>query len=347
MEQKKARIGIIGCGQIVKIRHAPELADCEWAEPAGFYDFFPERAAEYVKQYGGRVYASSREMLNDPKVDGVVICTANNAHAALACEALAAGKYVLCEKLMATTMEDAAAVVRAEAQADTFFMAAHNQRFTLGHRMGKKLLDSGKMGKVLSFRCTLAHAGPERFSVYRSNSTWYFDKAASGLGCVSDLGIHKCDILMHLLGEPFETVGAVAGTRHKRGADGKLAEIYDNAVCVLQTRSGVMGTLNLSYTNYSGMENATVYYCENGVLRVHCSPNCALEVIMDGGETVRYMDVPQPRSGIMEAFTHAIVTGGASPVPAVEAERALQTVFAIDEAARGKKIVRIGGKAGK
>lgn len=340
-KQQKARIGIIGCGQIVKIRHAPELATSDWAEPAGFYDFFPERAQDYAKQYGGKAYESYQEMLNDPDVDGVVICTANDAHAPIAQEAMAAGKYVLCEKPMATTLDDAQALVETDRQSKVFFMAAHNQRFTLAHRMAKELIDSGKMGRVLSFRCTLAHPGPERFSVNRSNSTWYFNKAASGLGCVSDLGIHKCDILMHILGEPFTRVAAIAGTRDKRDETGKLAAVYDNAVCVLETASGVMGTLNLSYTNYSGMENATVYYCEKGVLRVQCDPVYALEVIMDGAETVRYQDVAQPRSGIMDAFGEAIVNGKPSPVPADEALRAMKTVFAIDEAARSGKMIEL------
>lgn len=341
MERKKAKIGIIGCGQIVKIRHAPELADSEWAEPAGFYDFFPERAQDYADKIGGKAYAAYQEMLADPEVDGVVICTANDAHAPIAMEAMAAGKYVLCEKPMATSMEDAERMVEADKRAKTFFMAAHNQRFTLGHRMAKELIESGRMGKVLSFRCTLAHEGPERFSVNRSGSTWYFNKTASGLGCISDLGIHKCDILMHIIGEPFVRVSAIAGTRDKKDETGKLAQVYDNAVCVLETASGVMGTLNLSYTNYSGMENATVYYCEKGVLRISSEPDRALEVIMDRAETVRYSDVAKPRSGVIDAFAKAIVNGEPSPVPAEEALRAMKTVFAIGEAAETGKMVTI------
>lgn len=340
---KKARIGIIGCGQIVKLRHAHELAECAWAETAGYSDFVPERAQAFASQYGGRAYAGYQDMLRDPEVDGVVICTANNAHAPMSVEALHAGKSVLCEKPMASGLAGAEAILEAERGSSGFFMAAHNQRFTMAHRKAKALLESGAMGRVLSFRCTLAHPGPERFSVNRTNSCWYLNKAASGLGCISDLGIHKCDILMHLLGEPLARVAAIAGTRDKRDETGSLAQVYDNAVCVLETPSGVMGTLNLSYTNYSGMENTTVYYCEKGVLRCHYYPDCALEVVMDGAETVRYFDVPQPGSGVMDAFARAIVEGGPSPVPAGEALRAMRAVFAIEEAARTQKMVSLDG----
>ena len=79
------------------------------------------------------------------------------------------------------------------------------------------------------------------------------------------MGIHKCDVLSYLLGEPFIRVGAIGGTRDKCDAEGRLVDVYDNAVCVLESRSGVMGTLNLSYSNYGPMENGTVYYCQKGV----------------------------------------------------------------------------------
>lgn len=62
---KKARIGIIGCGQIVKLRHAHELAECAWAETAGYSDFVPERAQAFASQYGGRAYAGYQDMLRD------------------------------------------------------------------------------------------------------------------------------------------------------------------------------------------------------------------------------------------------------------------------------------------
>lgn len=337
MKMGKAKIGIIGCGQIVKLRHAPELVDCLFAEPAGFYDFQRERAEDYAGKYGGKVYDTYQQMLEDPEVDGVVICTANDAHAPIAIDALEAGKCVLCEKPMSTTLEDAYRVAEAERKSRGFFMAAHNQRFNLAHRTAKAILDRGEMGKILSFRCTLAHEGPERYSVNRSNSTWYLKKASSGLGCISDLGIHKCDILMHLLGEPFVRVSAIAGTRDKKDENGDPADVYDNAVCIMETASGVMGTLNLSYTNYSGMENATVYYCEKGVLRISSDPKCVLEVIMDGGVTSYYKDVDNPASGVMDAFAKAIINKEESPVSAGEAVKAMEVVFAIEEAARKKE----------
>ena len=335
MEQNRCpRIGIIGCGQIAKIRHVPELAESKDAELAGFYDYVPGHARTLANRYGGKVYDQYEEMLDDETIDGVVICTSNDSHGRISMEALKRDKYVLCEKPMCMSLKEAGQVLEAEQESKAFYMAAHNQRFTLAHRKAKEILMGGQLGKVIAFRCTLAHDGPERFSINRSTSTWYLNKRNSGFGCITDLGIHKCDVLGYLLGEPFIRVGAIAGTRDKCDAEGRLVDVYDNAVCVLESRSGVMGTLNLSYSNYGPMENGTVYYCQKGVLRVQYSQDCALEVIMDSGEKVRYISQENPSSQVVSTFVKAIQDHGPSPVPAKESYEAMRVVSAIEESAR-------------
>lgn len=337
----KPRIGIIGCGQIAKIRHVPELAKSENAELAGFYDYIPEHAEVLANQYGGKVYDRYEDMLADDTIDGVVICTSNDSHGRISVEALKQNKNVLCEKPMCMSLEEAKTVVEAEKESKAFYMAAHNQRFTLAHRKAKEILESGKMGRVLSFRCTLAHTGPENFSVNRSTSTWYLNKKSSGFGCVTDLGIHKCDVISYVIGEPFTRVAAIAGTRDKRDAEGNFVDVYDNAACVLETSSGIMGTLNLSYSNYGPMENGMYFYCEHGVLRIYNNADCALEVIMKSGEKTSYFSEPNACSNVVDTFAKAIANREASPVAAQESYDAMRVVFAIEESSRTGKFVEI------
>lgn len=339
--KKRPKIGIIGCGQIAKIRHVPELAKSEFAELAGFYDFVPEHARKLAEQYGGTVYDKYEDMLDDTNIDGVVICTSNDSHASISIEALNKGKYVLCEKPMCMNLEEADRVVKADEKSSAFYMAAHNQRFNLAHRKAREVLKSGQMGKVISFRCCLAHTGPEHFSVNRSTSTWYLNKKSSGFGCITDLGIHKCDVISYLLEEPFVRVGAIAGTRDKKDSQGNFVDVYDNAVCVLESESGIMGTLNLSYSNYGPMENGVVLFCEKGVLRVQYDPDCALEVIMASGEKIRYISEANPSSGVVDAFARAILEDGKSPVAAEESRQAMKVVAAIEESARTGAFVEL------
>ena len=106
-------IGIIGCGKIAQVRHIPEYAANPGAQLAAYYDLNPARAAELAKKYGGKAYASVEELLADKKIDAVSVCTSNVTHAEITIAALKAGKHVLCEKPMATTLADCEAMVRA------------------------------------------------------------------------------------------------------------------------------------------------------------------------------------------------------------------------------------------
>ncbi len=340
------KIAIIGCGLIAQERHAPELSENPLAEVAGFFDPWTERAEKCAERYGGKVYKSYQEVLDDPEVTGVVICTSNDSHCAMSIEAMKAGKYVLCEKPVATTLEDARKIAKAQETSEVFFMAAQNQRFHLAHRKAKELIESGAMGKVLSFRCTLAHEGPEYYGFGRNRNTWYLNKSTSGLGCVTDLGIHKCDMLIYVLGERFKKAAAFAGVLDKTDEEGKPIEVYDNAVAILETESGVMGTLNLSYTNYSGMDNSTIIYCQKGIIKAMCDEECPLEVIMfyDKERSCYYNKLHKEdrvQSGVMQAFVNAVYNGTGSPIPVQESVHAIETVCAIDESARTKTIVEI------
>ena len=101
------RIGIIGCGKIAQVRHLPEYAANPHVELAGYYDLNTQRAQEMAAQYGGKVYESYFDLLNDPSIDAVSICVENRSHAEISTAALYAGKHVLCEKPMAMRYEDA------------------------------------------------------------------------------------------------------------------------------------------------------------------------------------------------------------------------------------------------
>lgn len=102
-------IGILGCGMITQVRHAPEYARDPRAKITLVWDADPTRAREMADRYGAEVAATPEALWTSPLVDAVSVCTPNHLHGPQTVAALGAGKHVLCEKPMASSLDEARA----------------------------------------------------------------------------------------------------------------------------------------------------------------------------------------------------------------------------------------------
>ncbi len=341
------RIGVIGCGKITVVRHAPEYHENPNCELIGWYDAFPERAQAMADLYGGKVCASVDELLA-LRPDAVSVCVANCDHASVTIQALSAGCHVLCEKPMAVSLEECEAMAEAASRTGKRLMLGHNQRFNAAHIEAKKLIASGKMGKVLSFHTVFAHPGPEGWT--GSNNSWFYNKQRAGLGVLADLGIHKTDLIHFILGEPVVAVTAMMATVHKTLPDGSPIPVDDNALCIYRMQSGAVGQLHVSWTNYGKEDNSTRIYCENGVIRLYDDPEYSLIIEHDKSEDEKFqLDVmttnekqtvgKRTSTGVIDAFVESILTDTNSVADADEAVKAMRVVFAAElSALEGKTI---------
>ncbi len=343
------RYGIVGCGAIAQRRHIPECVDNPNSSLVALCDPNYERAEGISKAYGGvaKCYTDYAEMLKDPNVDAVVVSGPNKLHAEQSIQALAAGKHVLCEKPMATTREDAKAMIAASEKAGKYLMIGLNQRLMSPHRRAKEILDSGRLGKVLAFRTAFQHPGPESWSVDGGGS-WFFQKGAAFMGVTGDLGVHKADLLRWLLGQEFVEVGGFISTLDKKGPDGKLIDLDDNAFLKLRTSGGVLGSMILSWTNYGPEENYTILFCEKGVLSIGTDPTYGVVVDYRNGEKELHKvgeiatNTRQVPSGIIDSFTDAIQGGRKPLIDGVEGYRSLDVILTAMDAAREGKILKLG-----
>lgn len=319
-------VGIIGCGKIAQVRHLPEYAENECAKIYGLYDLNQERAAQLAKQYGARAYASAEELLADPAIDAVSVCTANFAHAEITIAALKAGKHVLCEKPMATTLEDCRAMVDAAKAANRCLMIGHNQRLAKAHVKAKALLNEGVIGRLISVRTSFGHSGPETWTVDQGKNIWFFDKTKAQMGVMADLGIHKTDLLQYLCDSHIKRATAKLATLDKRDAAGDLISVDDNAVCIYELENGVMATMIASWCYYGAEDNSTILYGTQGILRIYDDPEHSIVLIRRDG-TKAYFDVEaiqtndnQTKSGVIDEWIDCL---SASRAPAISGEEAL------------------------
>lgn len=342
------KVGLIGCGKIGQVRHLPEYAANEDCVITALYDVNTERAKALAQQYGATAYESCEALLASD-VEAVSICSANTSHAQIAMAALAAGKHVLCEKPMATTLADCEAMVSAAKKAGKRLMIGQNQRLAGAHVKAKELIDAGAIGRVLTFKTAFCHGGPETWSVDPGLNTWFFDKTRAAMGAMADLGVHKTDLIQYLIGQTIVEVSAKLTVLDKKFADGSPITVDDNAFCIYKMDGGAMGTMTVSWTNYGAEDNSTVIWGTEGVLRIYDHPEHTLVLVKKSGET-EYYDVDQIQtndnqtaSGVIDMFIDCIKDEHAPYITGESALTAMRAVFGAIESSEKGCAVKVNG----
>lgn len=341
------RVGIAGCGKIAQVRHLPEYKAHPDAHIFGLFDLNRERAESLAREYGAKVYDSYEAMLADPSIDAVSVCAANAAHAEMTVNALNAGKHVLCEKPMATTLADCERMVRAARDSGKTLMIGQNQRLAAAHVKARELIAAGAIGRVITFTVAFRHCGPETWSVDPGANTWFFDKNKAVLGVMADLGVHKTDLIQFLTGQTITEVTACLSTLDKKYADGTPISVDDNAACIYRLSGGAVGTMAVSWTDYWGEDNSTVLYGTEGVMRIYENPAHSI-VLQKRGAGEEFFDLDpmqtndaQHKSGVIDLFVDHLMDPKKPCISGESVLTAMRAVFAAEESSRTGRAVRI------
>jgi predicted dehydrogenase len=240
-------------------------------------------------------------------------------------------------------MKEGRAMVAAAAANKKQCMIGHNQRLHIAHVRGKKLLQSGILGKPLAFATFWAHGGPEGWSVDGQNCH-FFKKNLAVWGALADLGVHKIDLLRWLLEDEFVEVTAMCETLQKKHCD-----VEDTAFCTLRTQKGLLGQMFAGWIHKPGSDNSTIIYCEKGILRLEDDPEFTVIAELATGEKhcIRTRGIQtnekggQHASGVIDGFIDAIKAGKPVPIPASDVLGSLATVVACVEASKRGRAVKV------
>ena len=339
------KIGIIGCGKIAQVRHIPEYMANEKTEIVAYYDLNYERAKDLASRYGGKAYSSVDELLKSD-VDAVSVCTSNATHAQITIKALEEKKDVLCEKPMAITLEECIEMDRVAKKSNKILMIGQNQRLTKAHQWAHKLIENGEIGRVISFKTTFGHKGPETWSVDPGKNTWFFDKTKAGMGAMADLGIHKTDLIDFLLDDAPSKVTARLATLDKKDSNGNPIGVDDNAFCIYEMKNGAVGTMVASWTFYGKEDNSTVIYGSDGSMKIYSDPLHSIVVEKKKGEVIQYdidkiqTNDSQTSSGVIDEFVNSLERGYAD-ISSSSVLPAMKAVFAAIESSKSGKTIEI------
>lgn len=339
---KMLKVAVIGCGSIARLRHLLEYKANKQVDIVAVCDIVEERAEEMAELYGAKAYTNYKAVIKLADIDAISVCLPNYLHAPVSIDALNSGKHVLCEKPMATSTEEAEAMISAAKTNGKKLMVAHNQRFVSSHQAAKKIMDSGKLGKIYSFKTTFGHGGPEGWSIDGAES-WFFNKEQAFIGAMGDLGVHKADLMRYLVGE-FAEVGSFIETNAKQNT-----EVDDNAVCILRTESGIIGTLSASWAYAPSSDNSTIIYGENGILRLEADPEYSLIEEYRNGDVINHKlgkiqsndEGGQTNTHVIDHFVECIVENKEPLISGEEGMKSLQVILAALKSQETKQIISL------
>ena len=261
MSNRKFRTGVIGCGGISQV-HMNALMGMDNVQIVAVCDIREDRAQTAAKKTGApRVYTDWHELLRDPEVEVVHLCTPHYLHAPMTVEALAAGKHVLTEKPMATTLEDARAMIAASEQpgAPTLGVIFQN-RYNDAVKKARAILESGDAGAFLGARADVSW---RREAPYYHDSGWRGTKKMEGAGSLINQSIHTLD-LMSYLGGPIEKVRGSVFTGLLEGQ----IEVEDNCAAVALYAGGQRAVIHTTNNNVCDAPVELELYCEKYNLRL-------------------------------------------------------------------------------
>ena len=342
-QDSRIRFGVIGCG-VVAPTHAIALEGIARAELVAVADNSESRVQNFAREFGvPKAYTSHEELLADPDIDAICVCTPHHLHAPIAIDAARAGKHVLIEKPMATNLADADELIRLCDEGDLRLGVVFQHRFDAASTHIKRLVDDGDLGTI-----ALASVYVKWFRAadYYDPSSWRGKWDTAGGGVLVNQAIHALDVLCWFVGDVKSVVGYAGARVHD-------IEVEDTAAAAIRFACGAFGVVEASTTTYPQTDerieiagSAGTVTIEGGQIVQHElagrraeTPEFVLEDSRFRGKS--YYGTSHPR--VIEDFVEAIHEGRAPAVDGREGRKVLEVIFAIYESSRTGREVVLGG----
>jgi len=248
---------IVGCGRIAQ-RHAEHIQ--KKGKLIAVCDIDKRKAELMASQFGCAHYTDLSEMLlNGEAIDVVSICSPNGLHAAHSIQALKSSKHVLCEKPMAISVQDCGEMIKEAERANKRLFIVKQNRFNPPVAAVKKIIDEGKLGKILSVQLNCFwNRNPE----YYENS-WKGSLDLDG-GTLYTQFSHFIDLLYWMIGDVKAVSAIVKNANHEN-----IIEFEDEGVVIVEFYNGAIGTIHYSVNSFeSNMEGSISIFGEKGTVKI-------------------------------------------------------------------------------
>ncbi len=253
------RVGLVGCGAIGELR-AQALSQTPGFSLVAVADLDSSRAGAFAAKHKATAEKNWNSLAARNDLDAVVVSTPPSSHAEISIAALQAGKHVLCEKPLARTPDECRHMMDAAERAGKLLATGFNYRFYPSVMKAREFFDAGVIGELDHVR---AYTG---YSATAHHQAWLHDAEVMGGGSLRDNGIHLIDTLLYFFGDPVEVHGAASSSVWN------FPGCEDNGFAVIRNARGNIGTLQSSWTEWSGYKFSIEIYGTRGCIKIRCFP---------------------------------------------------------------------------
>ncbi|WP_221566013.1 Gfo/Idh/MocA family protein [Alkalihalobacillus sp. TS-13] len=229
------KIGMMSFAHMHAYSYANGLKKLSDVEIVGIFDEDKDRGTEVAKKYAAEFFSDQAAFLNE-EMDAVIICSENIRHKEMVMNAAKAKKHILCEKPIATTVEDAKEMIEACEENGVILQIAFPVRFSLPIQQVKQMIDKHELGEIVAFRTTNRGQNP---------GGWFIDQARSGGGAVLDHTVHMVDIMRWYSDKEISSVHAIVDSYFHD------IEIDDAGILTLEFEDGVIASHDASWSRFS------------------------------------------------------------------------------------------------
>lgn len=296
------RWGLIGASNIAETRMIPAFRALGH-EIVGVLSSSTYHVDDFAQRNELPRYTDSINDFLSWDMDCVYISSTNDKHAEHAIASLNAGKHVLCEKPLSTSIEDAKNMIRASENNSLILATNHHLRSAPAHQMAKTIINSGQIGKILSIQMnwTICFRGWHR--------EWLYSDVARGAGVFFNLTTHHADLARFLLGEDLVSVVA-----NSNNLGFEKSEVPDESVCIFVSDSGTLISTHESF-NVPFSESSLEIFGSDGSIFIRNAmsqdPDAELFLSSDFGvEAIDCGDVYDLYVHTLQKFEDAILGNG-------------------------------------
>ncbi len=339
MNKKILNVAVVGCGPMAKVHHTRALKALDCANLYAVCDDDPkvlDDIYEHIADPKVLKISDYLELVNDEKLDAVIISTPDQLHLEMTEAFLRAGKAVLCEKPMALTAEECIRMMEVERETGGKLTIGQICRYTPGFIKAKELVDAGRIGELTYVESEYAH----NYNHSRGNRDWRLHPlrhVVVGGGC------HPIDLLRWIAGDPVEVFGY---HNHKIMLDWPTP---DTAIAVFKFPNDVCGKVFCSSGAKRPYTMRTVLYGTKGtIICDNTSPTLELYTELD--ENCEWWSKPivvdievnnHNAAKEIEDFVHALANDLPMPVPSIEGAKTVIAACAAVQSMNEGKVVKI------